>query len=140
MKKIDFSEELGNAKFTLSLRRIFILDPLKNPKSDALAKVVHNYKLPDFILRYEYDRKEDDDGVENENDEEDDEDNKKKRIDRKNFEILLLRSGLILEREFDADKKYTYIKIIAPFEVLCEQAQQIKLKMQVNVSEKLLHI
>jgi len=48
---------------------------------------------------------------------------------------LLLVAGLILEHEVDTDGVYTYVKVIAPFERLCDQAQQIKLKMRLNVSE-----
>ena len=49
--------------------------------------------------------------------------------------FLLLQTGLILEHELDPDRIYTYVKIIAPFDILCEQAQQISLKMRINVSE-----
>jgi hypothetical protein len=91
--------------------------------------VVHNYPLPDFIIRYKDDKK-------NEDNKEDENQNKDEnhRIKRNNFEILLLQAGLILEHEIDTDGIYTYIKIIAPFETLCEMAQRLKLKIRINVS------
>lgn len=85
--------------------------------------MVYNYPLPDFIIRYKDDKK--------------DEHRSEKQIMRDNFEILLLQAGLILEREVDTDGIYTYVKIIAPFNTLCEIAQRIKLKARINVRLKL---
>ncbi|CAB5386984.1 unnamed protein product [Rhizophagus irregularis] len=97
---------------------ILKFDPDKYRNSDALAKVVYNYPLPDFIIRYKDDKK--------------DEHRNEKQITRDNFEILLLQAGLILEREVDPDGIYTYVKIIAPFNTLCEMAQRIRLKVRLN--------
>jgi hypothetical protein len=77
---------------------------------------VLNYKYPDYILKYIDDK------------------NPVSQLKRGNFERLLLRSGLILEHEMDEVFECTYIKIFAPFEKLCEQAQMIKLKMRLDVN------
>ena len=74
------------------------------------------HEHPDYILKYK------------------DDENSINKIKRGNFERLLLRSGLILEHEFDAVYECTYIKVFAPFERLCEQAQMIKLKMRLDVN------
>ncbi|RIA89124.1 calcium-activated chloride channel-domain-containing protein [Glomus cerebriforme] len=87
----------------------------KYPTSDAIAKVLLEYEYPDYILKYV-----------------DDDKKPKKRRKRENFERLLLRSGLILEHEFDSIFECTYIKVFAPFELLCEQARIIKLKMRLD--------
>lgn len=115
---------MAQQMYTLLLTSInnYFLDPDKYRNSDALAKVVYNYPLPDFIIRYKDDKK--------------DEHRNEKQITRDNFEILLLQAGLILEREVDPDGIYTYVKIIAPFNTLCEMAQRIRLKVRLNVSLK----
>lgn len=65
--------------------------------------------------------------------------NEKKQIKRENFERLLLKSGLIIELESDAAKDdEIFVKLYVPFQLLCEQAQKIKLKMRLDVS--VLHI
>ncbi|GBB95120.1 hypothetical protein RclHR1_02480019 [Rhizophagus clarus] len=97
---------------------ILKFDPREHRNSDALAKVVYNYQLPDFIIRYKEDSNEE-------------RRNEEQKV-RDNFEILLLQSGLILESETDADGIYTYVKVIAPFDSLCEIAQKIRLKVRLN--------
>ncbi|RIA84496.1 calcium-activated chloride channel-domain-containing protein [Glomus cerebriforme] len=97
---------------------ILKFNPEEYHNSDALAKVVFNYSSPDFIIRYK--------------DNKDDDDLNRKQKKRENFEILLLRTGLILEHEIDTDGIYTYLKIIAPFDILCEVAREIKLKIRIN--------
>ncbi|CAG8436167.1 9494_t:CDS:10 [Diversispora eburnea] len=92
------------------------------PTGDAIAKVLHNFPFPDFILKFNIDERE--------------KLTKKKpskKLKRKNFERLLLKSGLIVEIEQDAarDNEF-FVKLYAPFHQLCEQAQQIKLKMRLN--------
>jgi hypothetical protein len=74
---------------------------------------VKEYGYPDYILKYADD---------------------KRPLERKKFKRLLLRSGLILEREKDPNHKCTYIKVFTPFERLCEQAKIIKLKMPLDVN------
>ncbi|CAI2165973.1 12376_t:CDS:10 [Funneliformis geosporum] len=103
-------------------------DPEKYPNSDALAKVVHDYPFPDFILKYENDK--------GKHLYDNEKDNKEKNAirakKRQNFECLLLRAGLVLEHEIDTEGNHTYVKIIAPFDRLCEQAQQTKIKIRLN--------
>ncbi|CAG8614974.1 1573_t:CDS:2, partial [Scutellospora calospora] len=86
------------------------------PLGDALAKVLYNYKFPDFIITYDSKDKHQ-------------ETNEKKR---RNFERLLLRSGLVIEHERDAASDNVYVKLFAPFEKLCEQAHVIKLRMRLD--------
>lgn len=75
-----------------------------------------DYGYPDYILKYAEDDKK-----------------PEKKLKRENFERLLLRAGLILEREVDPILECTYIKVFTPFERLCEQAKIIKLKMRLDV-------
>ncbi|CAG8462988.1 441_t:CDS:10 [Funneliformis mosseae] len=86
--------------------------------ADAIAKVIYNYEFPDCIIKF------------NEKG-----DKKAKRVNnqrkRLNFEKLLLRAGLILEFELDPDRIFTYVKVIAPFEKLCSQAEKQKFKMEI---------
>ncbi|CAI2175932.1 18391_t:CDS:10 [Funneliformis geosporum] len=87
--------------------------------ADAIAKVIYNYEFPDFIIKFN---------------EKGDKVTKREinQLKRLNFEKLLLRAGLILEFELDSDRVFTYIKVIAPFEKLCNQAEKQKLKMAIT--------
>ncbi|CAG8485548.1 412_t:CDS:10 [Diversispora eburnea] len=80
---------------------------------DALVKVIFDYPFPDFIIKYKNDK------------------NKENHRKRRNFERLLLNTGLIVEREINLNG-FIYMKIISPFERLCEQAQQMKIKFPLN--------
>ncbi|CAG8592544.1 2076_t:CDS:10 [Funneliformis caledonium] len=105
---------------------ILKFDPEKYPNSDALAKVIYDYPFPDFILKYENDK------VKHLYDHENNEKYEIRAMKRQNFERLLLRAGLFLEHEIDTEGDNTYVKVIAPFERLCEQAQQTKIKLRFN--------
>ncbi|CAG8726955.1 4567_t:CDS:10 [Gigaspora margarita] len=89
---------------------------LNNPNSrkvDAIAKTFFTDHLPDFILKYPVD------------------DDKEKQKKRYNFIKLLLHVGLVVEEETksdDNDKRIKYVKIFAPFKLLCDCAQHMKLK------------
>ncbi|CAG8650705.1 4134_t:CDS:2, partial [Acaulospora morrowiae] len=85
---------------------------------DAIAKSIFDYPFPDFIIKFREDPK--------------DQDYEEHRTKRCKFERFLLYSGMIVECEVDVIDEFTYMKIIAPFERLCEQAQQMKLKMPLN--------
>ncbi|CAG8513238.1 11068_t:CDS:10 [Cetraspora pellucida] len=89
-----------------------------NPLGDALAKVLYDYQYPDFIITYCNDLK--------------DRHQHKKELKRRNFERLLLKSGLIVEHEGDAASENVYVKLYAPFGKLCEQAEVIKLRMKLD--------
>ncbi|RHZ74069.1 hypothetical protein Glove_227g72 [Diversispora epigaea] len=83
---------------------------------DALVKVIFDYPFPDFIIKYKNDQNM--------------YQNKENRRKRQNFEKLLLNAGLIVEHEnFNG---FIYMKIISPFEKLCEQAQKMKIKLPLN--------
>ncbi|CAG8517856.1 10364_t:CDS:2, partial [Racocetra fulgida] len=72
-------------------------------KVDAIAKILFADSHPDFILKYHV--KDDD------------------KKERRNFFIeFLLKAGLVIERE-TYDNKNEYLKIFAPFSLLCERAQ-----------------
>ncbi|RHZ74109.1 hypothetical protein Glove_227g16 [Diversispora epigaea] len=93
------------------------------PPGDAIAKVLHNFPFPDFILKFNIDERE----------KRFKKTKQSKRSRRKNFERLLLKSGLIVEIEQDAARENEFfVKLYAPFHQLCEQAQQIKLKMRLD--------
>ncbi|KAI9362124.1 calcium-activated chloride channel-domain-containing protein [Zopfochytrium polystomum] len=52
------------------------------------------------------------------------------------FEKKLLQKGLIIERELSVEeKKMVYVKILAPFNVLCAEAQLNKLKLPLKPDE-----
>ncbi|CAG8609827.1 2962_t:CDS:2, partial [Racocetra fulgida] len=76
---------------------------------DALAKVLYNYQFPDFIITYRIDTN--------------DKHLKEKGIKRKNFEKLLLKARLVVEHERDGVSDTVYMKLFAPFQKLCEQAE-----------------
>ncbi|KAF0519068.1 DUF590-domain-containing protein [Gigaspora margarita] len=89
---------------------------------DALAKVLYNYPFPDFIITHsDSDLKERDQPI-----------RQMRNQKRRNFERLLLKSGLVIEQEQDAASDNVYIKLYAPFEKLCEQAEVIKLRMRLD--------
>ncbi|RIB28705.1 hypothetical protein C2G38_2137212 [Gigaspora rosea] len=91
---------------------------------DALAKVLYNYPFPDFIITYsDSDLKEGSQPI-----------RQKRNQRRRNFERLLLKTGLIIEQEQDAASENVYIKLYAPFEKLCEQAEVIKLRMRLDTT------
>ncbi|CAG8773644.1 10300_t:CDS:2, partial [Acaulospora morrowiae] len=92
------------------------------PNGDAIAKILHNFQFPDYILKFTR--------------EEHEKRSVEKQTKRRNFERLLLRAGLVIEVENDAvNKEDFFVKIYAPFQKLCEQAQQIKLKMRLNIRD-----
>ncbi|CAG8495466.1 2121_t:CDS:10, partial [Dentiscutata heterogama] len=86
---------------------------LNNPyarKVDAIAKTFFADHLPDFILKYFVD-----------NDE-------KKKNRRDDFIKLLLRVGLVVEEETKSDdENIKYVKVFAPFKLLCDYAEPMKL-------------
>ncbi|RIB06533.1 calcium-activated chloride channel-domain-containing protein [Gigaspora rosea] len=94
---------------------------LNNPKSrkvDAIAKTFFTDHLPDFILKYPVD------------------DDKEKQKKRYNFIKLLLHVGLVVEEETKSDdngKRIKYVKIFAPFKLLCHCAQHMKLKFPLEL-------
>ncbi|KAJ3308992.1 Anoctamin-4 [Blyttiomyces sp. JEL0837] len=56
---------------------------------------------------------------------------------RKSFERKILRKGLIIEREASVEEpKCVYVKIIAPFHVLCAEAQIMKLKLPLKLDKE----
>ncbi|CAG8736094.1 11747_t:CDS:10, partial [Dentiscutata erythropus] len=91
---------------------------LNNPysrKVDAIAKTLFADHLPDFILKYYVD-----------NDE-------KKIIKRDDFIKLLLRIGLVVEEETKSDdENIKYVKIYAPFKLLCDYAEHMKLEFPIK--------
>ncbi|CAG8628073.1 18793_t:CDS:2, partial [Gigaspora rosea] len=91
---------------------------------DALVKVLYNYPFPDFIIAYsDSDLKEGSQPI-----------RQRRNQKRRNFERLLLKSGLIIEQEQDAASENVYIKLYAPFEKLCKQAEVIKLRMRLDTT------
>ena len=86
--------------------------------ADAIAKILFDYPHPDFILKFK--KNEGDDSVTN------------SQI-RRNFERLLLLSGLLVEFEDDASKECTFVKLWVPFKRMCQEAEELKLKMPLDV-------
>ena len=41
----------------------------------------------------------------------------------------------MLDYDIDTDEIHTYVKVIAPFDTLCEEAQKTRIKIRINVSE-----
>ena len=78
-----------------------------------MIKSVYGVKFYDFILKFLHEKE--------------DEKRKKHDVWRQNYEQLLLEAGLILDYEETVDGKGIYIKILAPFEGLCKEAEQQKL-------------
>ncbi|CAG8662386.1 468_t:CDS:2, partial [Acaulospora colombiana] len=98
---------------------------------DAIAKVLHNFQFPDYMLKF---RLEKHDILLKFRHEEYEKRELERQRKRRNFERLLLRAGLIIEVENDAaNNEDFFVKIYAPFQKLCEEAQQIKLKMRLNM-------
>ncbi|CAG8449835.1 13669_t:CDS:10 [Cetraspora pellucida] len=87
-------------------------------KVDAIAKAFLAYSHPDFIFKYPA----------NDN-------NEVRKEMRKNFVQLLLRAGLVVEREICEEHKY--LKIFAPFSLLCENAQNMQLKFPLKPTKNL---
>jgi hypothetical protein len=85
----------------------------------VVAKILFDYSFPDFILKFK--KNEDEDKVEA---------NKKTR---RTFERLLLLAGLFVEFEDDIDGENTFVKLWVPFNRLCEEAEELKLKMPLDV-------
>ncbi|KAI8829643.1 calcium-activated chloride channel-domain-containing protein [Chytriomyces cf. hyalinus JEL632] len=55
---------------------------------------------------------------------------------RRKFELKLLQKGLIVEREVSFERPHeVYVKIVAPFSVLCVEAQVMKLKLPLKLDE-----
>ncbi|KAG9299480.1 hypothetical protein G9A89_009433 [Geosiphon pyriformis] len=99
-----------------------MMDDFETDKnSDAIARILFDYPFPDFILKY--------------SDEEDGQELLKRIRKRRNFETLLLMSGLVIEHEDDIDHNNTYVKIWAPFNLLCEEAHKLRIKMPLDTSK-----
>ncbi|CAG8516637.1 5146_t:CDS:10 [Ambispora leptoticha] len=92
---------------------------------DALARILYNDKFPDFIFKFEpkgFTKSTDDASIEIS------EEFKSSDQARRKFELLLLLSGLFVEREITRD--VTYVKIWTPFKKLCEAAEEIRIKKE----------
>ncbi|KAL1922354.1 uncharacterized protein VTP21DRAFT_9893 [Calcarisporiella thermophila] len=93
------------------------------PPSDAFIRIIY---LPDnrcdFVLTYLA------------NEAEKSAEHQKRR---REFELELLRAGLLIEREEGVDHDFVFVKLTAPFERLCREAQNMKLKM--NLKKPKLH-
>ncbi|CAG8532816.1 12121_t:CDS:10 [Ambispora gerdemannii] len=90
-------------------------------KADAFAKILYDHPLPDFILKFP-----------NEEDVKNIVSNTERRF---KFEWLLLKAGLVVEREEDISSDNTYIKIWAPFHRLCKEAHHMRIKLPLNVNK-----
>ena len=97
---------------------LIIIWTASHDTADAIAKILFDYPFPDFILKFKKDKG--DDAATN------------SQI-RRNFERLLLLSGLFVEFEDDASKECTFVKIWVPFRRMCEEAEELKLKMPLDV-------
>ncbi|CAG8616143.1 5643_t:CDS:10, partial [Ambispora gerdemannii] len=117
--------------------------------ADVFAKIIYEYDYPDYVLkspittRIKQENDNDNDNVrieikeikttKNEGNEEDKVREKYTDIEeRKQFEFLLLLSGLILEHEDDLERGYTYVKVWSPFYKLCEAAEHMRLKVELE--------
>ncbi|CAG8592715.1 9566_t:CDS:10 [Ambispora leptoticha] len=94
---------------------------------DALARILYDNKFPDFIFKFE--SKGSTDTTDDANIEIGE---KFKSLDqaRRKFELLLLLSGLFVEREITRD--FTYVKIWTPFKKLCEAAEEICISKELD--------
>ncbi|CAG8480932.1 5977_t:CDS:10 [Ambispora leptoticha] len=94
---------------------------------DALARILYDDKFPDFIFKFESK------GSTNSTDDESikiGEEFKSKDQARRKFELLLLLSGLFVEREITRD--FIYVKIWTPFMKLCEAAEEIRISKELD--------
>jgi hypothetical protein len=85
---------------------------------DAIIKLIFGVKRYDYILKFK--RSDDDRTLEL----------------RASFEKKLLKKGLLVERETSIEEpSETFLKIVTPFNVLCNEAQITKLKIPLKVNE-----
>ncbi|CAI2170722.1 1786_t:CDS:10 [Funneliformis geosporum] len=121
--KLTYDKIYEFVKINHDAKLMDVVDHFQNdPNSDAIAKIVLGYKYPDYILKF----------IDNSISEHISIPERERQHRRSNFERLLLRSGLILEHEKDLHLKCTYVKVFAPFERLCEEAKNIRLKMRLD--------
>ncbi|KAG9285121.1 hypothetical protein G9A89_008468 [Geosiphon pyriformis] len=95
-----------------------IIEKFKNryKVADALARILYNDPFPDFILKFKNEIADD---------------ISTNTSIRNQFELLLLKTGLIVEHEDDSIlKNFTYLKVWVPFYKLCDAADQMRLKVR----------
>ncbi|CAG8562084.1 14082_t:CDS:10, partial [Ambispora leptoticha] len=115
--------------------------------ADVFAKIIYEYDYPDYVLKSPITTR-----IKQENDNDNirieiktinnsingelEEDKVKEQYtaieERKQFEFLLLLSGLILEHQNDLERGFTFIKIWSPFHKLCEAAEHMRLRVELE--------
>ncbi|CAG8647096.1 4116_t:CDS:10, partial [Ambispora gerdemannii] len=91
---------------------------------DALARIIYDQKFPDFIFKFDSEHESTDDI---------DTDHVDTKSSRRKFELLLLLSDLFVEHEIDSTKNVTYVKIWTPFMALCEAAEEVRIKKELDL-------
>ncbi|KAJ3249875.1 Anoctamin-7 [Chytriomyces hyalinus] len=110
----DAWELFGNASYQL-------LHGL-NHSPDAIIKLHLGISRFDYVLKYKISS--------------DPRAEAKQEALRRKFELKLLQKGLIVEREVSFERPHeVYVKIVAPFSVLCVEAQVMKLKLPLKLDE-----
>ena len=90
----------------------------KEPNGDVLVKLVYGSPFYDYIIKYSTK-----------------EQKEEKIVERNRFEKLLSDHGLYFEKDGYSLEDEVFIKILSPFQILCSEAENMKLKFELYDSE-----